>query len=158
VIASLALASVPIALALGRLAFGQIIVVAFLAGPRQVIYSLGEQGALPLVVHVSQVPEAVIRNQARSEAAMLAGPPLGGVLFGLAGALPFIANAISYVMSALGVLLVQTPLQEPRTAQRRGAVTEIVEGLRWFGLRASYAPPRWPLPPPTSPRSRSSSC
>lgn len=32
VIASLALASVPIALALGRLAFGQIIVVAFLAG------------------------------------------------------------------------------------------------------------------------------
>ena len=124
----------------------------------QVVYSVGEQGALPLVVHVSQVPEAVIRNQARSEAAMLAGPPLGGVLFGLARALPFIANAISYVMSALGVLLVQTPLQEPRTAQRRGAVTEIVEGLRWFGLRASYAPPRWPLPPPTSPRSRSSSC
>lgn len=98
----------------------------------QVIYSVGEQGALPLVVHVSQVPEAVIRNQARSEAAMLAGPPLGGVLFGLARALPFIANAISYVMSALGVLLVQTPLQEPRTAHRRGAVTEIVEGLRWF--------------------------
>ena len=136
VVGGLALASVPLALALGRLAFGQIIVVALVAGARQVIYSTAEQGALPLVVAESQVSEAVTRNQARSEAALLAGPPLGGLLFGLARLLPFAADAISYLASALGTLLVRTPLQEPRAEQPHHAVSEITEALRWFWSQA----------------------
>ena len=49
-IGALALASVPVALALGHLPFGQIMIVAFLAGARQVVYSVAGQSALPLVV------------------------------------------------------------------------------------------------------------
>ena len=138
---ALALASVPVGLALGDLAFGQIMIVAFLAGTRQVVYSVAEQGALPLVVSPSQVSEAIARNQARLEAATLAGPPLGGVLFGAARMLPFGFDSISYLFSALGAYLVRTPLQETREAKRRGALTDIGEALRWFWsqtfLRAS---------------------
>jgi MFS family permease len=135
-IAGLALASVPVALALGQLAFAQIMIVALVAGARRVLYSVAEQGALPLVVAESQLSEAVTRNQARSEAATLAGPPLGGLLFGLARLLPFAADAVSYLFSALGALLIRTPLQEPRVAQHDSAVREITEALRWFWSQA----------------------
>jgi MFS family permease len=129
---ALALASVPIAMALGRLPFGQIMVVAFIAGVREILYSVAEQGALPLVVDEAQVTDAVTRNQARAEAATLAGPPLGGVLYGIARMLPFIVDAISYLFAALGALLVRTPLQEPRSAQREHPVREVQEALRWL--------------------------
>lgn len=140
-VGGLALASVPVALALGELTFGQIVVVALIAGARQVIYNTAEQGALPLVVADSQIAEAVTRNQARSEAAAIAGPPLGGLLFGAARLLPFAADAVSYLFSALGALCVATALQEPRTGQRQRPVVEVGEALRWFWsqsfLRAS---------------------
>jgi MFS family permease len=140
-IGALALASVPVALAVGELPFEQIMIVAFLAGTRQVVYSVAEQGALPLVVSPSQVSEAVARNQARLEAATLAGPPLGGLLFGVARLLPFAFDSISYLASALGAFLVRTPLQETRELERRNAVSEIGEAIRWFWsqtfLRAS---------------------
>jgi MFS family permease len=141
VIGALALATVPVALALGHLPFGQILIVAFLAGTRQVVYSVAEQGALPLVVSPGQVSEAIARNQARLEAATLAGPPLGGVLFGAARLLPFAFDSISYLFAALGAFLVRAPLQEPRHEQRRSALSDIDEALRWFWsqtfLRAS---------------------
>jgi MFS family permease len=142
VVGGLAMASVPVAIALGHLAFGQILAVAFIAGVRQVLYSVAEQGALPLVVAPSQVAEAVTGNQARGEAALLAGPPLGGLLFSVARAVPFAADAVSYLFSALGARLVRTPLQEPRAAERTtGARAEITEAMRWLWsqpfLRAS---------------------
>jgi MFS family permease len=140
-IGALALASVPVALALGELPFGQIMIVAFLAGTRQVLYSVAEQGALPLVVSPSQVSDAIARNQARLEAATLAGPPLGGLLFGAARVLPFAFDSISYLFSALGAFLVRTPRQEAREPERRGALADIGEASRWFWsqsfLRAS---------------------
>ena len=131
-IGAVALATVPVALSFGHLPFGQIMVVAFLAGTRQVIYSVAEQGALPLVVSPSQVSEAVARNQARLEAATLAGPPLGGLMFGAARLLPFAFDSISYLFSALGAFLVRTPLQEQRSAERQGARAAIGQALRWF--------------------------
>jgi predicted MFS family arabinose efflux permease len=141
VLGALALGSVPVALALGDLAFGQILIVAFLAGTRQIVYSVAEQGALPLVVAPNQVSEAVARNQARLEAATLMGPPLGGVLFGAARVVPFAFDSVSYLFSALGAVLVRTPLQEPRDGRRPGALTDIGEALGWFWcqsfLRAS---------------------
>lgn len=105
------------------------------------IYSVAEQGALPLVVSADQLSEAVIRNQARTEAAYLTGPPLGGLLFGIARVLPFVADASSYLIAALAARLVRTPLQEPRIGERRRVSTEMADGMRWLWsqsfLRAS---------------------
>jgi predicted MFS family arabinose efflux permease len=131
-IGAAALGSIPLALALGHLGFAQIVVVAFVQGSVTAIFGLTEQGALPLVVHPSQVPEAIARNEARREGAVLAGPPLGGVLYGIGRALPFVADAVSYLACAVGLLALRTPLQEPREASGRHPLTEIAEGVRWL--------------------------
>jgi MFS family permease len=131
-IGAVALGSIPAALAFGHLAFEQIVVVAFVQGTVTAIFALTEQGALPLVVHPSQVPEALARNEARREGASLAGPPLGGLLFGIGRALPFVADAVSYLACALGLLALRTPLQEEREARQRRPLAEIAEGVRWL--------------------------
>jgi MFS family permease len=131
-IGALALGSIPIALAIGDLAFEQIVVVAFVQGTVTAVFTLTEQGALPLVVHPSQVPEAIARNEARREGATLAGPPLGGLLFGIGRGLPFAADAVSYLACAVGLLALRTPLQEEREATRGRALAGIAEGVRWL--------------------------
>ena len=129
---AVALASIPLALALGHLAFGQIVAVAFVQGTVTAVFSLTEQGALPLVVDPAQVPEALARNEARREGARLAGPPLGGVLYGIGRAVPFAADATSYLACTLGLLTIRRPLQEPRAASPRRPLAEVAEGVRWL--------------------------
>src|SRR6266511_3640078 len=129
-IGAVALGSIPAALAIGHLAFEQIVTVAFVQGTVTAIFGLTEQGALPLVVHPTQVSEALAHNEARREGATLAGPPLGGVLFAAGRALPFAVDAVSYLACAVGLLALRTPLQEEREATRRRPVAEIVEGVR----------------------------
>jgi predicted MFS family arabinose efflux permease len=129
---AVAMGSIPIALALGHLAFEQIVAVAFVDGAVTAIFSLTEQGALPLVVHPTQVPEAVARNEARREGASLAGPPLGGLLYGIGRALPFAVDAVSYFACALGLLALRGPLQEAREPAPRRPLAEIAEGVRWL--------------------------
>jgi predicted MFS family arabinose efflux permease len=131
-IGAAALGSIAVAQAIGDLAFEQIVVVAFVQGAVTAVFGLTEQGALPLVVHPSQVPEALARNEARREGATLAGPPLGGVLFAAGRALPFAADAVSYLACAVGLLALRTPLQEQRDAAPRRPLAEIAEGVRWL--------------------------
>jgi MFS family permease len=131
-IGAMALSSIPAALAFGHVAFEQVVAVAFVQGTVTAIFNLTEQGALPLVVHPSQVPEALARNEARREGATLAGPPLGGLLFGLGRTLPFVADAVSYLACAVGLLALRTPLQEQREGAPRRPLAEIAEGVRWL--------------------------
>jgi len=58
----------------------------------------------------------------------IAGPPLGGALFGLGRAVPFFADAASYAFSVLSLLLMRTPFQEPRAARR----APLAEGFRFL--------------------------
>jgi MFS family permease len=131
-VGAVAMGSIPVALALDHLTFGQVVAVAFVQGSVTAVFALTEQGALPIVVHPSQVPEAVARNEARTEGAALAGPPLGGLLFGIGRALPFAVDAVSYLACALGLLALRTPLQEERVAAPRRPLAEIAEGVRWL--------------------------
>jgi MFS family permease len=131
-VGAVALGTLPVALAIGHLAFEQIVAVAFVQGTVTAVFNLTEQGALPLVVHPSQVSEALARNEARREGATLVGPPLGGLLFGIGRALPFVLDAVSYLACAVGLLALRTPLQEEREASRRRPLAEIAEGVRWL--------------------------
>jgi MFS family permease len=129
-----ALGSIPVALALGHLPFAQIMVVAFLQGSVGSLFSLTEQGALPLVVEPSQVPDALASNGARRTTASLVGPQLGGLPFGIDRLLPFVADALSYLVSAVSLLFLRTPLQEIRAATPLRLLADIAEGVR--ALRA----------------------
>src|SRR5258707_1292769 len=62
----------------------------------------------------------------------LAGPPLGGALFGVARALPFVADVISYVFSVGTVAAMRTPFQEERDVEPARIRAQIAEGFRFL--------------------------
>ena len=61
----------------------------------------------------------VARDQARDRGAALAGPPLGGVLYGLGASLPFLTNAASYLASLIGARKIKASLAVQRTDEPR---------------------------------------
>jgi predicted MFS family arabinose efflux permease len=126
------MASIVTALALGRLTFAQVIVVAFLEGSAFVFFNIAEVGALRSVVPPQQLPAAAAAEQARFATVTLAGPPLGGALFGIARSLPFLADAISYVFSIGSLLLMRTPFQEARERDTTPLRAQIREGIVWL--------------------------
>jgi MFS family permease len=132
VIKMLAVTSLVVALALDRLAFAQIAIVAFLEGTAAVFFSPAASGALRSVVPAGQLPAAAGAEQARLAAVHLAGPPLGGALFGLGRLVPFLADAISYVFSLASILAIRTPFQEERALDTAGLRAQIAEGVRFL--------------------------
>jgi MFS family permease len=129
---ALALGSIAVALALGRLTLVQIALVAFVEGALFVCFQLAETAALPNVVPQQQLATAVAQNQAREQGADLAGQPLGGLLFGIGQLLPFAVDAASYVVSFTTLLFLRTPLQQRRERARTRLRTEISEGIAWL--------------------------
>lgn len=129
---ALALITIPIALVVGSLPYALIVTVAFIDGSGFVFSYVAERGALRQLVAPDQLPEAVARNESRSFAAMLVGPPLGGLLFGVGRAVPFLADAVSYAASAFSMLLIGTGFQETRVDREP---ERLGEGLRWIWRR-----------------------
>ncbi|MGW5537837.1 MFS transporter [Streptomyces sp. NPDC004009] len=81
------------------------------------VFSTAEHAGVRNLVRPDQLTSAVARNEARTYAVSLAGPPLGGLLFGLGRALPFLGNALSHLLSLLAVSRLRRPLQQPRPPQ-----------------------------------------
>ena len=128
----LAMTSIVTALALHRLTFAQIAIAAFVEGSAFVFFNIAEVGALRSVVPGRQLPDAAAAEQARMSVVTLAGPPLGGALFGLARSLPFLADAISYVFSVASLLWMRTPFQETRERDTTPVRTQIHDGISWL--------------------------
>lgn len=129
----LGLVSLVVALAADRLYLPQIAAVAFVEGTLFVFFELAEAAALPRIVPQHQITAAIAQNQARVQGADLAGQPLGGVLFGLGRAVPFVADAASYVVSFVTLLFVRPSFQgEREPGPRRRLTAEIREGIAWL--------------------------
>jgi len=129
---ALALASLAGAILLDQVAFWQIAVVAFVEGTGSVFFGAAATGALRAVVPRRQLPAAVGAQEARAATVRLAGPPLGGALFGLARAVPFLVDACSYVFSILSLLAMRTPFQEEREPETSRLRAQIAEGFRFL--------------------------
>lgn len=127
-----ALASIAIAMWVGRLAFAQIVVVAFVEGSLFVFFNLAENAAIPKIVPPEQLSTALAQNEARSRGSALAGQPLGGLLFGIDRALPFVADAVSYVVSIGTVAAIRTEFRREPAAEREPLHREVIEGFRWL--------------------------
>ena len=125
------------AVAAHRAGLTVIIVVAVIDAVCGTLFNTIEVAALRSIVPAPQLPDAVARNEARSYGTSLAGPPLGGLLFGLAPGLPFLGNAISYLASLAGIGLIRKPLQAERVEPPAGHAAALLEGLR-FVFRNSF--------------------
>jgi len=114
-----------------HITYAQVLIAGFIEGCASVFFGLAQRAALPMIVHTSQRPAAVSQNEARNFGAQLAGPALGGSLFGLSPAAPFAADAVTYLASLVTLPFIKTPMQERGPAARRGVLTSLREGLAW---------------------------
>ena len=127
-----AIGSLVATILLHRIAFWQIPIVAFVEGTGAVAFGAASAGALRAVVPRRQLPTAAGAQQARGATVDLAEPPLGGALFGLGRAVPFLADAASYSFSILSLLAMRTPFQEEREVDRSPVRARIAEGFRFL--------------------------
>ena len=114
------------------LEFWMIPVAAFVEGSGAAVFHAAEAGALRAVVPVRQLPAAAAARSGRMAAVWLVGPSMGGALFGIARALPFLVDAVSYACSTVSLLAMRTPFQQPRESDRSSLRSRLAEGARFL--------------------------
>jgi predicted MFS family arabinose efflux permease len=120
--------SLAVTLFLGKASFVQVVLIAFLSRCADVFFNPAEVASLQRVVPSVQLPEAVARNESREYGAFLIGPSVGGALYGIGRALPFLADAVSYCISLVSILLVRTDLGPDK--QGDGPPSTFIRDLR----------------------------
>src|SRR6266487_6499645 len=128
----LAIGSLAATILLDQVAFWQVVVIAFVEGIGVAVFYGAQPGALRAVVPANQLPAAAAAETGRQAAVLLAGPPLGGALFGVARALPFLVDAASYALSTLSLLAMRTPFQQQREPGPASVRSRLVEGFRFL--------------------------
>jgi MFS family permease len=106
--------------------------VAFVEGAGAAVFSAAQAGAFRAVVPTPQLPGAVAVVTGREAAISVASPALGGVLFGISRALPFLVHAVLYVFSAAALLAMHTPFQQERGADSAPLRSRVAEGFRFL--------------------------
>jgi fucose permease len=117
----LAVGSIAVAGWAAHITYVQVLVAGFAEGAATVFFGVAQRAALPMLVDPSQRSMAVSQNEARQNAAQLAGPALGGTLFGLSRAAPFAADALSYLASLVTLPFIKTPMQPASAASAASA-------------------------------------
>jgi MFS family permease len=127
----LAIGSLGVTILLDRIVFWEVVAVAFVEGSGSAVFFGAQPGALRAVVPAHQLPAAAAAETGRQAVVWLTGPPLGGALFGLTRALPFLVDAVSYAFSTLSLLAMRTPFQEEREPQVASLRSRLAEGFRF---------------------------
>lgn len=127
--------SIVVAIAVGHITFAQIALVAFVEGSMYVFFNIAEIGALRSVVPVHQLPTAAAAEQARYSTVSLVAPTLGGTLFGVGRAFPFVAGALSPAFSLGSLLAIRTPFQGERERDETPWRAQVADGFRFLWRR-----------------------
>ena len=106
-----------------------VLAVAVIDGGASVLFNPSASAALPGVVADEQLERAWAATEARTYAAALAGPALGGFLFGLGRAVPFVADAVSYLVSAGCVSRIRGKFRADPPRERKALWREVIDGL-----------------------------
>ena len=130
---AIAVASIPVAIAFDALSLVQIYAAALVEGSLFVLFNIAEVAALPRVVSTAELPQAAAQNEAGFATASIVGPSFGTALYQWLGrGAPFVADALSYVVSVVSLLAIRSPFRNAPAPTRRRLAAEIVEGLAWL--------------------------
>ncbi len=129
---ALALGSIPIALLLGHLTIEQLYIVSLVEGTLFTFFNLAETACLPQVVAKEQLPTAAAQGMVIDSVSWLVGPSLGGALYGIGRAIPFLTDAISYGASVLSLFFIKAKFQEERDLTPLHLWADIKQGLSWL--------------------------
>ncbi|MER7721022.1 MFS transporter [Streptomyces flaveolus] len=123
----LAMASVPVAYFLGLLSYVQLLVVSVVSGTAGIAFTAASGAYLKHLVRGDRLLVANGRFEGTNWVATAAGPPIGGALVGLLGpVVTVLADSLSYLLSALGILRIRggdvaTP-RDPATGSGRAGL------------------------------------
>ncbi|MFF9018124.1 MFS transporter [Streptomyces sp. NPDC014870] len=87
--------------------------------------------AIKQLVPPSQLTQATAQNQVRYFAATMGGPPVGGALFGVARAFPFLSASIGFLVSTVLLLFIRKPMKVEQITP--GEKRNTAEGFRILG-------------------------
>lgn len=107
-----------------------VLVVSMIEAGAGALFGPAAAAALPAIVPDGQLEQAWAATEARGYGASLAGPALGGVLFGLGRAVPFLADAVSYGISFGTVNRIRGRFRPRQAADRKALWREVADGLQ----------------------------
>ena len=123
---------VPLAAVADVLTIEQLYAVAFLVGVLTVFFDVAFWSYVPTIVDKERLSDANGKLMASSSAADVGGPGLGGLLVGLLTApVALVADAVSFLISALTLASIKTPEPAPEAHEERRLVADIREGLSY---------------------------
>jgi MFS family permease len=127
-----AVMSVPAAFALGWLSFAQLLVVAVVVAAGDIAFKAASGACLKALVRPEDLLVANGRLEATTWTATALGPPLGGAAIGLLGPVTtVVADAASYLLSALGIRAIGGGEPPPaRGPAARSRARDLLEGWR----------------------------
>ncbi|MCG5435829.1 MFS transporter [Micromonospora foliorum] len=138
------LLTIPVAYALGRLSFGQLLVVSAVVATAKIAFNAAGGAFLKTLVRPDDLLVANARFESTTWSAIALGPPLGGAAVGLFGpVVTIVADALGYLLSALGITAIRGHEEDLRRTGRAGVrAGELLDGWRHLlthpGLRALY--------------------
>lgn len=127
------LLSVPLAYALGRLGFAQLLVVSVVVAAADITFRAAAGSCLKALVRGPDLLRANGRFEATTWTAAMLGPPVGGAAIGLFGPVVTVAaDAVSYLLSALGIRAIGGGEPHPRrAAASRLRAGDLLNGWRY---------------------------
>ncbi|MEY2458009.1 MAG: hypothetical protein QOK06_3170, partial [Acidimicrobiaceae bacterium] len=138
------MATIPVAYAFGRLSFVQLLVISAVVAAAKIAFNAASGAYLKALVRPDDLLVANARFESTNWSSIAVGPPLGGAAIGLFGPVTtVVADALSYLFSALGITAIHGREEAPKTADkspvRAGA---LLDGWRHIlgdpGLRPLY--------------------
>ncbi len=123
------------ALLTGHASLPLLYAVFFLLSSGETLFDTAATTILPALVPREELPRANARlSAALTVTNQFVGPPLGGALFAIAVALPFLAGAGGLAAAALLLLTLRGTFRAPAEARMAGAglLTETLAGFRWL--------------------------
>lgn len=139
-----AMMTIPVAYAVGRLGFVQLLVVSAVVAAAKIAFGAASGAYLKALVRRDDLLVANARFESTTWSSIAVGPPLGGAAIGLFGPVTtVVADALSYLLSALGVTAIRGREEPPRRTDRSPVrAGEVLDGWRHLlahpGLRALY--------------------
>src|SRR5215475_12117784 len=133
VVRTAALAALAVLVAMDTIAWPVVMVVAVIDRTADTLFTPASMAALPLIVPDEHLEAAWAVSEGRQYAANILGPPLGGLLYGIGRAVPFLADAVSYGVSVFTSHRLEGRFGTPADAEsRRGLWAEAIDGLRFL--------------------------
>ncbi len=124
-----ALATLALMLVLVDTPFWVVVCIGFVEGAGSTVFNAALPGAVRAVVPSEQLPEAAGAQSGRNAFVRIAGPPLGGALFAVGRAVPFLVDACSYACSTVSLLLVRVRFQEERARESASVRSRVREAV-----------------------------